>query len=82
MNFAPFTVQSIPPSFTGYHVPRNEVSLGYISPSPIKTAGLNQISRTMANVPWPYAGMLHAHTTFRVRIRSLHYTSSALSNKK
>ncbi|XP_022966122.1 uncharacterized protein LOC111465900 isoform X1 [Cucurbita maxima] len=65
MNFAPFTVQSIPPSFTGYHVPPNEVLLGYVSPSPIKTAGLNQISRTMANVPWPYAGMLHAHPTFR-----------------
>ncbi|KGN54887.2 hypothetical protein Csa_012257 [Cucumis sativus] len=79
LNFAPFTVQNITPSFTGYHVPRNEVSLGYVSPSPIKTVGLNQVSRPSANVPWPCAGMPYPHTAFQVHLRSLQYTASVLS---
>ncbi|XP_022154558.1 uncharacterized protein LOC111021798 isoform X2 [Momordica charantia] len=66
MNFAPFTMQNIQPSFPGYHVPRNDVPLSYVSPSPIKTVGLNPISRTTVNVPWPCAGMPYTHTAFQV----------------
>ncbi|XP_038883354.1 R3H domain-containing protein 1-like [Benincasa hispida] len=65
MNFAPFTMQNVPPSFSGYHVPRNEFSLSYVSPSVIKTVGLNQVSRYSANAPWPCAGMPYTHTAFQ-----------------